>query len=140
MTQCNFLHNSKNILELSNADIIELIKYLWLEIMEDFKAFEKSTAGFWAKINGLTARNDLNEFKKFISGEFPYLEKHKYIMATLFIGEHYDFLHHLIFDCGLKREDLNDDMINPISDKLFTIKELLDETVINPITKDRFKL
>jgi len=106
----------------------------------DNNPLENSMLGFWARINGLIDRNDLDGFKNFMSQDFPYLEKSKYATAILFVGEHYDFLKYLIIDCDLKRKEIGKEELNAVSDKLFTMKELLDETKTNPRVNNNFKV
>jgi len=109
--------------------------------MDDSKNIkDKNVLTFWSELVKFIEVDDLDGFKKHLSINYNCVDNSKYATAFMFAGENTDFLQHLIFDCGLNRDDIDNNDINPISDKIFIAKELLTEINSNKVNIKRNKV
>lgn len=95
---------------------------------------------FWGTICQMVNKNDIEGFKKLIDTDFSSISDDKYKKAMLLMKEEYDFLHHLIIVGGVKRTDVEPSDINPVSEKLFILQELMEETTTNQPKKNKPKV
>ena len=95
---------------------------------------------FWGTLCQMVNKNDIEGFKNLIDTDFSSIDSDKYKKAMLMIKDEYDFLHHLIMVGGVKRSDVDPSDINPISEKLFILQELIEETATSIAKKNKPKV
>jgi hypothetical protein len=95
---------------------------------------------FWGTLCGMINKNDIEGFKKLIDTDYSSIDSDKYKKAMFMIKDEYEFLHHLIIVGGVKRTDVDPSDINPSSEKLFLLQELMEEAANNPQKKNKPKV
>lgn len=95
---------------------------------------------FWGTLCQLANKDDLDGFKNLISTDFRSIDEDKFVKATLLVHEKPKFMEYLIFECGVKRKDVEQDIINPITEKFFIAQELMEEAATNPRVKNKTKI
>jgi hypothetical protein len=95
---------------------------------------------FWGTLCRAVNNDDFEQFKSLLDTKFSSIDDDKYATAMLLVKDKYEYLHYLIIEHGVKRNEIEQDIINPVSEKLFLLQELMAENNENQINKNKSKI
>src|SRR5579875_3980682 len=94
---------------------------------------------FWGTLCQAVNKNDFEKFKSLLDTKFSSIDDSKYATAISLVDDRYEYLHYLIIENGVKRKDIDLHFINPVSEKLFLLQELMVEENKNLTTTRKNK-
>jgi hypothetical protein len=95
---------------------------------------------FWGTLCQMINKNDLDGFKNLLDTKFSSIDDDKYAKSIFLVDDKYEYLHYLIIERGVKRTDVEEDIINTTSEKLFILQELMAEISKNSAIKNKVKI